>query len=68
MWAFSSCGEQWLLSSYCVQQLLSSCGVRASHCSDFFCEEWALNAWASIVSEHGLSSCDSVACEIFLNQ
>ena len=37
LWAFSSCGER---------GLLSSCGARASYCSDFSCcEEQAQQLW-----------------------
>ena len=47
-WAFSSCGEQ---------GLLSSCDVRVSHCVGFCCwGAWALGARASVVEARGLSS------------
>ena len=46
----------------CVKQgLLSSCGVRASHCST-----WALECAGSVVVEHGLR-CPK-ACGILPNQ
>ena len=55
MWAFSSCSEQ---------GLLSGCNAQASRCSGFsYFGTWALGAWASVVSAHGLSSCDSQASE-----
>ena len=45
-WAFSSCGEQ---------RVLSSCDTRASHCSGFSCcEVQTLGTWASVVEAHGL--------------
>ena len=56
---FSSCGEQ---------ELLSSCGVQASYCGDFFCCRTQLQgAWVSIVVAHGLNSCSSQALEHKLN-
>ena len=55
---FSSCGEQ---------RLLSSCGVRASHCSGFSCcGAWVLGPTGSVVVVHGLSC--SEARGIFPNQ
>ena len=43
---YSSCGEQ---------GLLSSCGVRASHCSGFSrCGAQALGTCASVAEAHGL--------------
>ena len=39
-------------------------GARASHCGGFSCcRAWALSARASVVVEHGLSSCGSWALE-----
>ena len=52
--AFSSCGEQ---------RLLSSCDAQASHCSGkSCCRAWALNEQASVVVVDGLSR--PVACGI----
>ena len=54
VWAFSSCGDQ---------GLLSSCGGWASHCGSFSCcRTWALgcsgfNSCGSQALEHSLSSC-----------
>ena len=46
------------------QRLLSSCGVQASHCGGFACYgAWAVGTWASVVVEHGPSSCSSQALE-----
>ena len=46
-WAFSSFGEQ---------ELLSSCGAQASHCGGFSCcRAWPLGR-ASVVVAHGLSN------------
>ena len=54
--AFSSCGEQRLLSVW---------GARASHCGDFSCCCWrALGTWASVVMAHRLSCPD--ACGILV--
>ena len=56
--AFSSCSEQ---------KLLSSCGLRASHCSEFsFCRAWALGSQASVVVVPRL--CCSMVCGIFPTQ
>ena len=56
--ASSGCGE-W--------GLLSTCGVRASHCGGFSCcGAWALGTWASGFVAHGLS-CSSV-WGIFLDE
>ena len=53
--AFSSCGEQ---------GLLSSCNVRASHRGGFsHCRAQALGAWASVAVAQGLSSVASRAPE-----
>ena len=56
---FSSCDE-W--------GLLSSCSVQASHCGGFSCcRALALRAWASVVVEHGLNTCNSRRLEHKLN-
>ena len=53
--AFSSCGK-WGATLHC--------GVQASHCGGFSCcGAWALDARASVVVAHGLSSCGSRALE-----
>ena len=58
-WAFSSCGE-W--------GLLSSCGVRTSHCCGFSCcREWALGAWVSEAVVCRLNSCGFWALEYRLH-
>ena len=58
MWAFSSCGQQ---------GLLSSCGAWASHCSGFpCCRAQAPGLRGAVVVEHGLSFL--VACGIFPDQ
>ena len=45
---FSSCGEL---------GLLSSCGIRASHCGGFSCHRApALDTWVSVVAASGLNS------------
>ena len=44
-WAFSTCGEQ---------GLLSSCGAWASQCSGFSCAAQVLGTWASVVAARGL--------------
>ena len=45
-WAFSTCGEQ---------RLLSSCGAWASHCSGFSCcAAQVLGTQASVVAARGL--------------
>ena len=56
-----------LLSSYGERGLLSSCGVRVSHCSGFSCGR------AQALGHAGFSSCGtglsrSVACGIFPDQ
>ena len=54
--AFSSCGER---------GLLSSCGMRASHCSGFSCcRAWILGMRAVVAAVHGLSC--FMECAIFL--
>ena len=57
-WAFSSCGEQGLLSSCCAW---------ASHCGGFSCcGAWAPGGVGSVFVACGFSC--SVACGIFLDQ
>ena len=52
MWAFSSCGEQSLLSF----------SMQAFHCSGFSSSgAWALGAQASVVAAHRFSSCGTWA-------
>ena len=69
-WAFSSCGQQ---------GLLSTCASWASQCSGFSClETQDLITWASVILAGGLQSTGSVvvphglswplACGIFLDQ
>ena len=54
-------------SSFDEPGLLSTCGLRAAHCSGFSCfEAWPLGVQASVVVEHGLSY--PAACGIFLDQ
>ena len=57
MWAFSGGGEQ---------RLVSSCGLRASHCGGFSCRARALGPAGSVVVAFGLSC--SKACAIFPDQ
>ena len=58
MRAFSSCGEQGLLSGY---------GAWDSHCGGFSCfGAWALVHDGSVAVAHGLSC--PAACGIFLDQ
>ena len=57
--AFPSCSEQ---------DLHSSCGAQAAHCSGFFhCGAQALGTQASVVTACGFSSCSSWALEHRLN-
>ena len=50
------------LSSSCAkQELLSGCGVWASHCRRLTAEHGLEAARASVVVVHGLSSCGTVA-------
>ena len=64
-WAFSSCGEQGLLSSW---------GALASHCSGFSCcRTWALGMQASVLQHMGSGVVVHVlsfpgACRIFPEQ
>ena len=58
MWAFSSCRQQGLLSSYTT---------RASHCGGFSsCGAWAVGHVGSVLVAHRLSC--STACGSFLDQ
>ena len=51
--AFSSCGE-WGLLFIAVLRLLIAVASPV-------CGAWALDMWASVVAEHGLSSCGTQA-------
>ena len=51
------CHDVGFFSSCSKWRLLSSCGVRASHCGGFSCGAWALGALVSVVEAHRLSSC-----------
>ena len=58
MQAFSSCGEQ---------RLLSSCSAQTSHCGGFpCCQAWSLGHMGSVIVAHR-PSCP-MACVIFLDQ
>ena len=60
MWAFSSCGDQ---------GLLSSCGAQTSSCGGFSCcGEWAVGTGSSVVVAHGLWSAGSVVVANRLNR
>ena len=45
----------WAFSNRSDPGLLSSCRIRASHCSGFFCGDWAPGKQASVVGKHELS-------------
>ena len=52
------------LGFHCCMQAFSSHGAWASHCDGFSCcGAQALGVWASVVVEHGLSSCGLRALE-----
>ena len=58
--ALGLCCRTQAFSSRRERALLSSFGAQASRCGGFSCGAQALGAQASVVTAHGLSSCDLI--------